>query len=352
MKNEVLLYKDSPFPDNFSFFLLKLSSYILILSYIYFLVPFPSSAIIDLGTLISIRLYIYSFLFLVVLIFISYYIFVKLLLKIIKYFNLVSIDFKKWVQTYFRLGRFISTIFMQFFESFLLFLVNILSFFLLLFFIKEFLPGLFYPFLLCNTLFVLFTFIDNFIFFINKFFLDSVADPLYKSKFSSTPLISFFPSLMFILFPLFNFIISSFLIFIYSLRSYMPEYPFSLDYPFARTLFRVPFMRLSVFNECCDRTLILKRDSSQANFYNHFKVRENFFPIYNSSYFFKFLLTRRGRMFELQFNYFDYKEFLKTNRGYKSKTYTFFPSKFVYAFMFFDLYLIWVVINFFTLLKF
>lgn len=352
MRNEILSYKGSLFPDNFSFFLLKSSSYILILSYIYFLVPLPPSAIVDLSPLISIRLYIYSFLFLVVLSFIFYYIFVKLFLKIIKYFNLVSIDFKKWVQTYFRLGRIISIIFMQFFESFLLFLVNILSFLLLLFLIKWFLPSLFYPFLLCNTLFVLFTFINNFTFFVSKFFFDSAAEPMHENRFNSVSLISFFPFLMFMLFPLLNFVINSFLIFVYLLRSYMPEYPFSLNQPFARTMFRVPFMRLTASYECCDRTLLLKRDPSKANFYDHFEVRENFFPTYNLSYFFKFLLTRRGRMFELQYNYFDYKEFLRTNRGYKSKTYTFFPSKFVYVFMLFDLYLVWVVINFFTLLKF
>ena len=78
-------------------------------------------------------------------------------------------------------------------------------------------------------------------------------------------------------------------------------------------------------------------EKSFRNIFNEYYDSKRPFDKYDLPYFFKFLVDRKGRLFELQYNYFNYEEFLKTNRGYESKTCIFFPPKVIYIFLFFNL---------------
>jgi hypothetical protein len=65
---------------------------------------------------------------------------------------------------------------------------------------------------------------------------------------------------------------------------------------------------------------------------------------YPGTYFFKFLIDRKNRVFEIQYNYFNYELFLKNNRGYLSRSITFLPHPLIHFLMLIDLYFLFCLI--------
>lgn len=69
-------------------------------------------------------------------------------------------------------------------------------------------------------------------------------------------------------------------------------------------------------------------------------------PVVMESYYFKFLVDRKNRLFEIQYNYFDYIAFLNGGDCYLSRTVTYFPPKLVYFFMLLNIFFYFLILNF------
>lgn len=368
-------------PIKLAFFLLKCIGFLFMFTSLFF---FSSYFGVDsllsymLETITTFRFVFLKFLLYFFLFFALLFYFFNFLIFLCKLFRGLHFFLSFLLNAQFKVKYFFQLFVSAFFESFFSNFIGIVSYLVLLLVLNSFSLIFFNVFLLVTSFYLLFNFVYVASNILSKsLFGDASYSILRKELYSQelkvfSPV--FFPFLLIVV-PFCSFIVYLLLCFCYLLRIYLPSLVskslvdnkvgkdtnnkrIKYVWNFSKSTFKSSGFK-AIFVDTtgsCNNPYFMGFDYGPKHekpnidvipFSMDFRYTETLknYSFVECGYFFKFILDRNKNLYELQYNYFNYNDFLKTRRGYQSRTLTKFPNRFLYLLVLFCFFPLWLVMN-------